>query len=1007
MESKQDNNSNTSYKGFEHGNIIEYDSKGEYSAKDYNELIETAKKLKGLLDNIEINGGETTIHNCLKEHHTTTNGIVGLIKAVDQFDSSEDRGNANESQSICKTHKSSAFGNETEIEIDILTEERKKVYRLIIDYLNGYSSGNIDKLLEKRRKFFNELKISFSKTLGMTARGANDVLLWDHSYMSATFAKVSVIDCLVTDNNLSSKNDIKFKIFAVGWDYFGFVNQSQKIPDIIGRTKMIEKIKQEIRELIEREYLLGNQVYEDDNGIYFIVPYSFDKKIEDEIKREIFKKFNEKLKGIILPVFECTEEVETIVEITRVIDEIEKKIAHFHKDVPEKLKWMEEWDGNKKKVCPLCEKLPIKGKNDDLCKLCEELRRKGRETGDDIQTKFIDEIAWNNSKEDYENVALISAHFDLDRWLNGDFIRSLFVHSLENKEDLNFLFEYYKNEEDIKKIIKRFSSQGVLYGYIGRGNEQARENAKNKIREDINEYEKLNDFCKEIFKDNKLILNEISKILIEDSYNYKTLKNLLDNLNKRNKDIEHQERLVRKKLLNENFEREEKEIVQNARKIEEVLEKLFQKKSSASRLYRVWNDTKRFFENIEKDICQQVSLVEEAVIELQDRETIKDPYKPKKLSEGTLQLEIKVNERTMKGEGNKKGDNRITVVTPHLTSFIGNKKEIYLIKNGEKYSAKVIDKDKYKQYRTVSLSPSLFQFFVPASKSFDFIKLFKIKYEEEFSKVYGKLPLHIGITYFKRKEPIFLILDSSRRFHNIDSYLDSKNKMNILSVENITKEDGKIQLELSNKTSNIKININLKRGDENVDWYHPYILVDSCKSKNIIKSPAGDQVHFYELYEKDKVKILPNYFDFEFIDTSAKRFGIMIGKNGKRVHPLFGENGPRPYYLEEIEHIEELKKYLLEKEDDFKKKNTISQLHNFRTIIASKIEEWEKEDSALEEFVTDSIIHILKIRRSITKNGNEVRNPNFDFIKNTVLSGIFFDMMEIYHSITKTMEGEK
>ena len=100
-------------------------------------------------------------------------------------------------------------------------------------------------------------------------------------------------------------------------------------------------------------------------------------------------------------------------------------------------------------------------------------------------------------------------------------------------------------------------------------------------------------------------------------------------------------------------------------------------------------------------------------------------------------------------------------------------------------------------------------------------------------------------------------------------------------------------------------------------------------------------------------------------------------------------------------------KYLLEKEDDFKKKNTISQLHNFRTIIASKIEEWEKEDSALEEFVTDSIIHILKIRRSITKNGNEVRNPNFDFIKNTVLSGIFFDMMEIYHSITKTMEGEK
>ncbi len=348
---------------------IEYDSE----MADDEELKKLAIKLLDLLMEIKIPQQNISLYDTIIWHHgekkyytdkklneyskpkkfkpqtvgkNPKNPITEIVNYTDSFDSSEDRGNASESQSICKTYKSSAFGNENEVEIDILTEERKKVYRLIINYLNGYSSENIDKLLEKRRKFFEELKISFSKTLGMTARGANDVLLWDHSYMSATFAKVSVIDYLATGNypDPDSKK-IKFKIFAVGWDYFGFINQSQKIPDIIGRAKMIEKIKQEIRELIERDCLLGNQVYEDNNGIYFVVPYSFDKEIEDKIKREIFKKFNLKLKGIILPVFECTEEIETIVKITRVIDEIEKKVVNAHKHVHGKLKWMEEWDG--------------------------------------------------------------------------------------------------------------------------------------------------------------------------------------------------------------------------------------------------------------------------------------------------------------------------------------------------------------------------------------------------------------------------------------------------------------------------------------------------------------------------------------------------------------------------------------------------------------------------------------------------------------------------------------
>ena len=183
--------------------------------------------------------------------------LLKFVLASDEFDSEEDRGRSKDKQSIYKTFKSSALGYESEINLNELEGFRREIYEVLIDILN---SCDISKIFEKRRELLSVVKEYFSKSLGMTARAANDVTLWDHSYMTASIMKVLVVyRILEPDFVVSYKQEIMkekpFNIFAVAWDFFGFIEQSHKIPDITGRIKTVKEIKEEIKHIVEEIYL--------------------------------------------------------------------------------------------------------------------------------------------------------------------------------------------------------------------------------------------------------------------------------------------------------------------------------------------------------------------------------------------------------------------------------------------------------------------------------------------------------------------------------------------------------------------------------------------------------------------------------------------------------------------------------------------------------------------------------------------------------------------------------
>jgi CRISPR-associated Csx11 family protein len=1001
------------YSDYCHSDILEYDSDSTKKYYPKNKILEKkAQESKKLLEEIPISFKNETssLYQFIKEHHKssseTVNAFIKLLKSCDTFDSEEDRSGASDMQSICNTYFSNAFGHEEQLLLSSkknFEDEREIIYDIIIDFL---STCDLERIRRERRSFLKKLKNSLSKALGMTARAANDVSLWEHSYMSASIMKTLICESVVRNcflikekKEISSTNP--FKILSVYWDFFSFILQSHTIPDIKGRCEVLNEIKEDIKDLIETEYLVGNCIYEDEYGLHFLVPASFDDNNKDEIKKKIHERFNrkviaessEKLKGIITPYVSLTREGAHLFKLLpRALKTVRKRTETDFEP-----KWIEDWKGNLSKnkfICNLCGKgVYSEGKEEEICEICNNIRKIGRKQ-EKVQTIFIDEIAWNKEKNNYENVALFVLDFDLENWLNGTLVRTLLLRRY-NEEDLGIIFEYCRKG---KEIFDSFGSQGPLIGWIGSGSVEAQNKAKTSIDCQIGKYKGLGGLSRTYFGNIHTILVHIRAAL--DSNDRRKARNLLRKLNNEVDNIRNSIERIEEETLHPNprFKSKEKRVFSASSDLTETKERIFLKNPSPSRLMRVWNNTREFFEEIEEIVCKNSYKVERYSLD------ITSPLNPDKRA---YEIKIRANSKEIYAEGVFERT-KIQILTPHANSFI---------KDYKKLKIEVTDKDwslpvttfacefnnvftYLRSYRIISISPSSFMFLVTACKTPEILREIKEKYTKVFGKVYGKLPLNINIIYFKRKTPFHTVLDSARRFLNHKDVVGNThiNKEFVRTeIRNVSRENDSMRIETDIGTTCIPI----KLGNGDTDYYHPYIFIED--GQDIIEMGNYKQKHASLLKKGDKIKIYPSFFDFVFLDSNTRRFDIHI-ENRRRPHPVF-EHGPRPYYLEDIDKFCRIWK-ILEKSCD----NT--QLNNFESLLLSKIEEWELKNlenlSRNEEFrklTKASIENILRIKE---KDDSGKDNPDFKVILDSVLSGMFFDVKELNHTILKRkLGGEK
>ena len=316
-----------------------------------------------------------------------------------------------------------------------------------------------------------------------------------------------------------------------------------------------------------------------------------------------------------------------------------------------------------------------------------------------------------------------------------------------------------------------------------------------------------------------------------------------------------------------------------------------------------------------------------------------------------------------------------------------------------------VDFEEYLPFRKIMVSPNRLRILVPANLALKIVRGFLNKYNDKFSKVCGRLSFNLGIAFFKRKFPLFAAMDGvGRSIESLTSELNREDGWRRFKVTSIDDSEIKV-VEIGN---NVKEKVSTEFGswinvygwkicqklrDESEDLYHPNFIVTNA---------SGDEETYFEITLRKKdvaivnvkdldgkiIEIVPNLFDFQFFDSTARRFDLAL----PRKHELLGESSPRPYLLEDVEKIIELWNILNEK-------LTRTQIKKLEYVCANKIKEWElkgknlAEDFEFKEFVENICGRLSEGDKKI--------------ITSSILSGMFFDVIELFIKMKSQIGGEQ
>lgn len=364
--------------------------------------------------------------------------------------------------------------------ISIEPQEQEKLKKQIKDFqeelanaLYNFEKWNLKQLREQRSVIQSVLKKHLSSQLAETRLPNNDVSLWQHSYSTAVLFKAMLIRHFLMDdfdptiNGRFAQYKEKLAVMAIQWDEDKFISRAYRSKEILGLRELLIKAKDELRNAMETDLCLGNEMYRDRNGIYFMVPS--DEGIS-ETASEIFQKIIEKAETI----FNDPKGIGGGIEWRVVYKNIGLQILGMADLInqnkndpniitlasgPHRPAWVDYWEKgqNQKEICPRCGLRPknmtaiVSGSEGDriekdeqeelkICFFCAEQKKNGKnirkkmETDSELSKKLlgvdqsaifckydIDELLQQNRDEGDEDkrdnrLALIQGVLDL-RWI--------------------------------------------------------------------------------------------------------------------------------------------------------------------------------------------------------------------------------------------------------------------------------------------------------------------------------------------------------------------------------------------------------------------------------------------------------------------------------------------------------------------------------------------------------------------------------------------------------------
>jgi len=462
--------------------FIEYYSK-DYSAQNkYMHHFPSIfpEKLREILKGIKLSicREEVSLMDFIEKHHPEKEEggkrrdceippIIRLLyagwKGYDGIDSGLDKGKVMSREEVGQrkdyTFIATAFGYEfKKIELDKIEDITKNLWDIVKNALDQF---NKDKDIGKlRKKIIEGTEEYYRYFLGETRRPANDVTLWDHSYSVATLVKCAVAKNVIDCSNASfDPLDFNWNVLSIDFDVLGLLAKGVKLGDTLGYWSRIEEAFNKVKEMVEVKYPIGNEIYRDTTGIFFLVSDIDLEELKNLILEELRKIEPELMPKVVIEKirysnfnygFTCKSKEEDIPkEIKQKREDIERKKKEELKDsLPlaresalqeiaypisyERFYYNEfgKYDWKSKEICPICRLRPM-DENSDGCEYCLERRRKraSKWKEDPKNTIWLDEVSDKNDR-----IALIVGCFILDRWLDGSFImKTLMINDSDKK----------------------------------------------------------------------------------------------------------------------------------------------------------------------------------------------------------------------------------------------------------------------------------------------------------------------------------------------------------------------------------------------------------------------------------------------------------------------------------------------------------------------------------------------------------------------------------------------
>ncbi len=972
--------------------------KGYYTIKNQNKETPFKIDLKSIDDklleffNVKINLNkfeDTKIVNIIygnaietiAKEENINNDVIELVNGIffrgcENINSGIDKGQPPESQQLRTPWISNAFGSfKEDVSFYMLDRQRICFFNKLANKINRLNEEikdfSEDDWIELRNFIVNEIKNWYSHLLSDSRFPINDVTLWDQAYMTASLFKASLAAMILEDSKIKEYKEnhqkIKWSILGVQYDKLGLAEKVLKPYFVDWYRVAVKKIDAKIKEIVEIDYALGNEIYRDETGIYFIVPENIGEKSGDgynlelsadfcELKEKIVNAFkeieldedkHEIFESEFMPSIFVTKPSRGTMNIAYLLDNSRSNFLKsiYSKAFIDRCKKESNNSENYDGLCQIC-RLKLGKKKEDFV-ICDQCDKRRISRLHNWIENINGETIWTGDLQDKNGrIALVTVKFELKEWLNGNMLNTI----------LAIIDDWNSKKEELEKNLR-----------IKKGNVLNKTMLKNLISTEGIEYTLQN------YTD--ILLTERT---IGDRWE-KFMKNKLEN------NINFNENKIEWKQLKNNQ--------QHYKDIAEILlQFLLRKNPSPARFRRIWETTEEFFIEIKNDLKKLIGIEDWRAKRIVWENVVNDErYKSKEYTYKGLDFWV-----------NEKGDVYLISSIEQAIPIIGNIKEkdsfekiTEKIKEDKKdwikeftleeYDTKKAtniklnnSKVKYESYlpylSIIDPTPISWQFIIPAEYLPNIIDKIQEKYKKNFKYVVGKLPLHIGVVIQDYKKPLYIGLKALRKIRrDITSWEDIRKEVDYQNFKRIqrkylengnSKETNNPQNYYSLYPLKIKNETNEK---EYSNTYEFYIQPDKeMKRKLILVDGMLDSQN--EDYKGIELEIYPNTIDFEFLDTNIRRNDIYY-KDGKRI---LEEKSNRPYTWEEWENFKRFKDYFFDEKDT--KKQKINKLNNMVSLIYSKTKDWEGNDESLKKLMLSAFVNTFELNGKDERTGQEKRD---------------------------------